>query len=98
MTDTADLPKDFPPASFETLIDLLAGQAAHTLGLIPGPDGKTQKQPQVARHLIDLLSVVEEKTRRNLTGHEHQYLAAALHSLQTAYLNVMKQEITGAHA
>lgn len=94
----ADLPENMPPASFQTLVDLLAGQAAVSLGLIPGPDGQTEKRLNLARHMIDLIAVVEEKTKRNLTGHEDQYLQAALHSLRAHYLNAMKDDVTGAHA
>jgi hypothetical protein len=41
----------------------------------------------MARHLIDLLGVIEEKTRGNLTADEAAMLEQMLHQLRMLYLD-----------
>lgn len=77
---------ELPAASFGSLIQILAGQAAHALGLIPDPDGKTDSRLPLAKHFIDLLAILQEKTKGNLTGHEHNVLEQALHELRMVYV------------
>ena len=84
-------PKDstpqVPPASFSNLVLMLASQAAIALGQAPNPlTGKTEKQPEIARHLIDTLAVLQEKTKGNLTSEEAQLLEAAVHQLRLAFV------------
>ena len=81
-----------PPASFSLLITTLVTQALVGLGQIPEPSsGKPLLQPELAKHHIDTLGVLEEKTAGNLTSDESGMLAAALHDLRMMYIHVKKQ-------
>ncbi|MBA2115735.1 DUF1844 domain-containing protein [Bremerella alba] len=79
----------FPPADFTLLISMLATQAFSAMGHIPDPaTGKAAKQPEVAKHMIDFLSVLEEKTKGNLDPQEKAALESVLHQLRMAYVAV----------
>jgi hypothetical protein len=76
-----------PPASFEFLVTTLATQAMMALGQLPGPDGKTEKaQKPVAKHYIDLLGILEEKTKGNLEATEAKLLSDLLHNMRMAFV------------
>jgi hypothetical protein len=80
-----------PPASFSNLVLMLASQAAIALGQAPNPvTGKTEKQPEVARHLIDTLDILQQKTKGNLTGEEAQLLEAAVHQLRMTFVEAQR--------
>ncbi len=54
-----------------------------------------QKQPPnmvAARHAIDLLSILEEKTKGNLTGDEERLLAQVLFDLRMRYVERSKKD------
>ncbi len=81
-----------PPASFTFLVSSYAAQASVALGMAPNPvTNKTECQPPLAKHMIDTLTVLEEKTKGNLTGDEAKFLEAVLHQLRLEYLNVGKK-------
>lgn len=93
----------FPPASFASLIHSLTAQAAAALSdaVVPhDPEKKDSEhlEPQLAlelaRHLIDTLSILEEKTRGNLTPDEHLLLEQGLHELRMAFVEVRKRLAT----
>jgi hypothetical protein len=74
---------DLPPASFPALVQMLAMSALDALGVIPGPDGKAQPPDlALARHGIDLLGLLEAKTRGNLSPDEARLLEQTLFDLR----------------
>ena len=78
-----------PPANFETLISSFVTQALFALGAIPDPrTGQPALHLDLARHQIDMLSVLEEKTKGNLTEDESDLLASTLYELRTRYVQV----------
>jgi hypothetical protein len=86
-TDVADL----PPASLEWLVTSLATQALVALGQVPDPmDGKLHVMPNLAKHQIDMLSMLEEKTRGNLSQDEALLLEDVLHQLRLAYVTISR--------
>jgi len=81
--------QQLPPASFETLVSSLATQALACLGAIPDPaENKPVVRKPLARHFIDTLAVLEEKTRGNLEEDEAALIQGALHQLRMVYLEV----------
>lgn len=80
-----------PPADFSAIVQMFVLQAFGALGMFPGPDGKPSTQLPIARHLIDLLGVLEEKTKGNLTSEESRSLDEALHEMRMAYVQVAQQ-------
>jgi len=76
-----------PPASFALLVNTFATQAAVSLGAVPNPvTGKRETNLAEAKHFIDMLSVLEEKTRGNLSPDEDQLLKQVLFELRMSYV------------
>lgn len=82
-----------PEASFQVLLATLATQAMAMLGLLPNMDGSgnTEANLPMARHLIDMISVLEDKTKGNLTDEEAATLNENLHQLRMAFVAVSQQ-------
>jgi hypothetical protein len=76
-----------PVASFQFLVASLATQAMACLGQIPDDDGKPLPvNLPYAKHFIDLLGIIEDKTRTNLDEGEAAYLKGALHQLRLQFV------------
>ena len=90
MADSAPQTPEIPPARFDILIQLLSSQAILALGLIPDPQGKTEVRLPLARHFIDLLAVLESKTKGNLDAREAKNLEQSLHELRVLFLDRSK--------
>jgi len=78
-----------PPASFEVLVSMLFTQAMSLLGQMPDPStGETKVNKAFAKHTIDTLEMLSEKTSGNLSEDEQQILSEALHALRMTFVNV----------
>lgn len=87
-----------PPASFPVLVSTLATQVMGTLGMFADPQsGQAYVDPMAAKHLIELMAVLQEKTAGNLTTEESQMLQQALHELRLIYVEVTKQLVAAGH-
>ena len=91
--ETADLDPlagvELPPASFLEIIQYFAIQAIQFLGEMPlNEAGERRVMPREAKHFIDLLGILQEKTRGNLTPEESRYLEDFLADLRLRYLRV----------
>lgn len=76
-----------PSASFAELINLLAMQALAGLGLLTGPGGERMPpQLEVAKHFIDLIQTLDDKTRGNLTADEKKMLDQVLYEIRMHYV------------
>lgn len=81
-----------PVASFETLVSTLVTQALYYLGEM-SQDAEQVADLDMAKHQIDTLAVLEEKTKGNLTKDEQQSLDSALYELRMRYVSVATQLI-----
>jgi hypothetical protein len=85
---------NLPPANLSYLAGTLYLQAAIALGILPNPAAEKDKQYQVhlnvARHAIDMLQVLQEKTEGNRTPDESEEIEAMLHQLRLAYVEVSR--------
>lgn len=80
-----------PPATFEMLVSMFSTQAMVAMGMIPNPaTGKAETTPDLAKHFIDLLGVLETKTAGNLEPQEQSLLDSSLHSLRMAFVQATK--------
>jgi hypothetical protein len=76
-----------PPASLAYLFTTLYFQAMTCLGLMPDPaSGKAEKNLPLAKHFIDLLEILQQKTEGNRTPEESGDLEAMLYQLRMAYV------------
>jgi hypothetical protein len=81
-----------PPADLVFLIGTLYIQGAIALGLLPNPmTKKADVQLDQAKHSIDLLAILEQKTEGNRTPEESSELEAILHELRMVYVTVQQK-------
>lgn len=80
--------KSVPTIDFSTFVLSLASTALIHLGVAPDPDsGETLKpEPELARETIDLLGMLREKTRGNLTEEEDHFFERLLHDLRMQFI------------
>jgi hypothetical protein len=76
-------------ASMSVLMMSIASSAAMSMGLSPHPEtGKLDKNKEMARFNIDLLLVLKEKTKGNLTKEEESFLNSVLQDLQMRFVEL----------
>ncbi len=79
------------PDPFSMLVSSLAAEAMMALGQAPDPaQGHPVVRPELARHSIDMLDMLEEKTKGNLSPDESQMLDSLLHQLRMLYVQVYR--------
>ena len=84
-----------PEANFSGLVSMLATQAFYALGLIrPEGDEEKQVEPdwQIAKFNIDMLGMLEEKCKGNLTDEEASLLKSTLDQLRMLFVQLSKKE------
>ncbi|HID75474.1 MAG TPA: DUF1844 domain-containing protein [Planctomycetaceae bacterium] len=78
-----------PPPDLASLATGLAMQAMVAMGLAPNPvDGKTAVHLDQAKHAIDTIAMLEEKTEGNRTPEESALIARLLHELRMSYVAI----------
>ena len=76
-----------PPANLTTLATTLMTQALASLGQLPNPaTGKPEVDLDLAKHIIDTIDVVFQKTEGNRTDDETKLYDNLLHQLRMAYV------------
>ena len=79
------------PVSFHTLVSYLATTVMFQLGLLAGPSGeRIPLDLGNARRTLDLLDILQEKTRGNLTPEEDKLLDDVLYELRLSFLEIQK--------
>jgi hypothetical protein len=86
----AELPRTLPKIDFETFVISIVGSAYVHLGDAPGPDGREERNLLLARQDIDLLDVLQDKTKGNLTGDEERLLSQAITDLRLRFVEVAR--------
>jgi hypothetical protein len=81
---------DLPRLDFSTFVLGLIGTAYVHLGDAPSPEGQDGRNLPMARQDIDLLGLLQEKTKGNLTGDEERLLEQALCDLRMRYVEVAR--------
>jgi len=81
--------EQLPEMDFATFILSLSHSALVHLGDAPAPDGvAVARDLGMARQTIDLLGLLEQKTRGNLTGEEECLLEQVLYDLRMRYVDL----------
>lgn len=76
-----------PPMDFTTFCLSLASSAMIHLGQAPSPEtGKPEKNLALAKQTIDILVLLESKTRGNLSAEEEKLLSALLYDLRMRFV------------
>jgi len=86
-------PGALPEIDFNSFILSLSSSAMMHLGVIPSPiSKKTEKNLPLAKQTVDIISLLEKKTRGNLAPEEKQFIEAVLYDLRMKYVEVSKGE------
>ena len=76
---------------FSTHILSLASTVLIALGKMPAPDGLPHPvDVETARHLIDVLAMLEHKTQGNLDETEQKLVASLIYDLRVAFVDAQK--------
>jgi hypothetical protein len=75
------------PASFISFVMSIASNAASALGMMEHPvTHQREVDPELGKHWIDILGMLQKKTSGNLTPAERNMLEGLLHDLRMQYL------------
>jgi hypothetical protein len=81
-----------PEINFSTFIISLSTQALMHLGEIPNPlSGKEERDVPVAKQMIDILGMLNDKTRGNLDNSEAKLMEEILFDLRMKYVEAVKR-------
>ncbi|HXK23154.1 MAG TPA: DUF1844 domain-containing protein [Myxococcota bacterium] len=85
---TAGEPSELPRIDFSTFLLSLAASAMVQLGLAPGLEGEKREAPDLAmaRHTIDTIEMLVEKTRGNLDSDEERLLQSVLYEVRMTFV------------
>ena len=76
-----------PPIDFPSYLLSYYTQGLVLLGEVPNPyTNKKEEDVEAARHTIDILTMLEQKTRGNLTKEEQQLLETVLYELRMKFM------------
>ena len=82
-----------PGVDFTTFILSLSHSALMHLGEAPDPETNTvETNAELAKQTIDLIGMLEEKTKGNLTGVEERLVGQILYDLRMRYVEMEKRQ------
>jgi hypothetical protein len=82
-----------PDINFSTFVISLSTQALMHLGEIADPlSGKAETDLPIAKQMIDIISLLQEKTRGNLDSGEEQLVEDVLYDLRLRYVDAVKRK------
>ncbi|MGH9871050.1 MAG: DUF1844 domain-containing protein [Pyrinomonadaceae bacterium] len=88
-SEEADLPDADDPASFGSFLMSIASNAAASLGMMEHPvTHKREVDLELGKHWIDVLGMLEKKTRGNLLPQEKQILEGLLSDLRMQFVSL----------
>lgn len=82
----------FPPPTFATFVLSLSTSVLMHLGLVQAEEGEAPGEPNLplAKHSIDILEMIREKTQGNLDPDEARLLEGVLHDLRMRFVEASK--------
>lgn len=90
--DTNEEKIELPPVEFTTFIGNLASTAYAYMGGIRDPETKKPVvQLDLAKHNIDIIEMLQDKTRGNLTAPEKNFLENTLYNLRMSYVRMVNK-------
>ncbi|MFW6066784.1 MAG: DUF1844 domain-containing protein [Myxococcota bacterium] len=95
-SDEPQLPEEqeaYPPLDFNTFVLSLSTSALMNMGEVPDPNtGETEHNLALARQTIDLIALLEDKTKGNLSGEEERLISQVLYDLRMRYLAAFEKQ------
>lgn len=89
----SDFDFPLPPPTFEFLVISLKSQAEMQLGMVVfGDESPGEPNLPAARHVIDILAMLGEKTRGNLALEEQRLIENSLTELRFRYVQITEQQ------
>jgi hypothetical protein len=85
--------REAPQASFAGLVNSLVTQAMVYLGELAPQGSEPMLNLDMAKYQVDVLGLLEDKTRNNLTAEEQHLLDTVLYDVRTRFINVASQYI-----
>ena len=86
--------KEIPPASFTTLVGSVLTQVFMALGGYEDPRTKRRYiDLELAKHYVDTLSILEEKTRNNLSEDEKKLMDRSLYEARMQYVQIAQAAV-----
>ena len=83
--------RELPPPGFASLIQSLLTQVLYYLGDLAAAGGQPVLDLDMAKRQLDTLSMLEDKTKNNLTDEEKRLLDAALYETRSRFIGVASQ-------
>jgi hypothetical protein len=82
----------FPPPTFATFVLSLSTSVLMHLGLVEAEEGEAPAEPNLplAKHSIDILEMIREKTEGNLDSDETRLIEGVLHDLRMRFVEASK--------
>ena len=81
-----------PPATLEMLLTTLYSQTMMSLGALPNPSTNESSQDlPMAKHFIDTVEMLQEKTKGNTSDDESKMFEEVLHVLRMAFVQASKE-------
>jgi hypothetical protein len=85
-------PTGVPPVDFHTFVLSLGSSALMHLGELERPgEGAAKKDLSLAKHTIDILVMLQDKTRGNLNADEQRLLESLLYDLRLRFVEAQKK-------
>jgi len=86
------VPQELPPPDFNTYLASLSAQALISLGQIENPMTKKKETDLLqGRYIIDILVMLKEKTKGNLSKEEEDSFQGLISGLQLLYVKLNKK-------
>jgi len=83
---------DSEPVAFTSFIMSLATQVLVQLGEMPAPQGmEIPIDLESARQTIDIMTMLQRRTKGNLSAEESRFMEEVLHSLRISFINAKKK-------
>jgi hypothetical protein len=87
--------RELPAPSFAALVQSVVTQVFFYLGDLTPRGAEPQLNLDMAKYQIDILAVIEEKTKGNLSPDEQRMLDAALYEARMRFVSVSSQVVNG---
>jgi hypothetical protein len=85
--------RELPPPSFAALVQSIVTQILFYLGDLSPRGSEPMINLDMAKHQIDILGILEDKTKNNLSDEEKHLLDAALYETRMRYVSVAAQHV-----